>query len=459
MITHQLQEVLLTYVRRVTAGGWPIFIVLIAVAGAIEIAILPLKSLGGVIWMAMYGPGLVAMHLKQQLVHSRERRLPAAIVAHVVVACLILLLIAIGVPALRMAMVGPWCWGYPGFVLALVGFTVAATMSQASWIWFVVPFLVWGMLSSAAQKIVLELCNGHQEEFGIRLFAFGIGMVAIAIVWTLRLTEEDRGYQVFWAGKPGDLYRRDAVQTAQSEAVKQMWKRRWFWPREPSAARMAQWPVWAQGSLWDRIRLCEAGRMMSAMQWIIFFCFPLFFLVPAWMMNRAINFNNLYGFNTAFFVPAMIVIGQWYQQHPVWGIELLRPVARNRYLQVSGLTLALWTALAWTMQVLCWIVIAATVPAGVNWPKLWTSIGISGAIQCLLFALGVWIMRYRSVAIWMATLVAVIVVSSMIAAQLTIFGNTPSHPATVLLFAAVVVVVSGGITYDAYRRWLNTELG
>jgi hypothetical protein len=451
MIAQQFQQVLLIYFRRATADVRPFIAALIAVIGAVMIATVPHRILGTQAWIAMTGPALIALNLKQQLVHMRERRLPAAVAAHVVVACLFLSLIAIGVPSLRMATVGPWCWGYPGFVLALVGVTVAAVIGQFRWVWLVVPFFFWGMLYPGAQQTIAELCHGEQEAFGMRLCMLGIGLIAGAIVWALRMTEEDRGYQTPWSGKPGDMYRRDAVPTIQSEAVKQMWNRRRLWP-EPSAAKMAQWPIWAKGSLWNQIRLCESGRMMSTMQWVMFFFFPLFFLIPSWLMRLPFNFNNLSGFSFTLCFPAMIVIGQWYQQHPVWAMELLRPATRNRYLQASGLTLALWTSAAWGMQVFGWILIAAVVPAGVNWQKLWLSLVVSGAIQCLLFALGVWVMRYRSNAIWVATLGVTIGVASVI-------GNVTPSPTAALVFAAMVVVVSGGITYDAYRRWLNTELG
>ena len=79
----------------------------------------------------------------------------------------------------------------------------------------------------------------------------------------------------------------------------------------------------------------------------------------------------------------------------------------------------------------------------------------SAATQCLLFAVGVWVMRYRSIAVWMAGLVATIIFTSVIASHAT-FVNTPT---TALWIACGVVIVSLAIMYDAYRRWLNTELG
>jgi len=109
MIAQQLQEVLLTYMRRATTDVRPFIAALIAVIGAVMIATVPHRILGTQAWIAMTGPALIALNLKQQLVHLRERRLPAAVAAHVVVACLFLSIIAIGVPSLRMAMVGPWC--------------------------------------------------------------------------------------------------------------------------------------------------------------------------------------------------------------------------------------------------------------------------------------------------------------------------------------------------------------
>ena len=459
MIAQQLQEVLLTYVRRVTAGTWPIFMVLIAAIGAVQIAILPLKSLGTVAWMAMYGPGLIAIHLKQQLIHQRERRLPNAVVAHVAVACVFLAFIAVVIPAIRMAVIGTWCWGYPGFVLALVGFTVAATISQARWIWLVVPLLVWSMLYPAVQQTVGELCRGQQDEFGVRLCAFGVGMTAVAIVWALRITEEDRGYQVFWTGGPADMYRRESVPTMQSEAVRQMWGRRRFLLKEPSEATMARWPIWAQGSLCERIRLCEAGRSMSTMLWIFFFMLPMFMVIPMWLMKRRVDVNNPPGYFFSMFFPAITVIGQWYQQHPVWGLELLRPVRRTRYLQVSGLTLAIWMAMAWAMQTLGWILVAAIIAVGVNWPKLWMSVLLTAATAFLLFAMGVWIMRYRSVALWILTLTLTTLVSSAFAGRFEFFNGAITNPVPAAIFLGVVVLIGIVICYDAYRRWLNTELG
>jgi hypothetical protein len=374
MIAQQLQEVLLTYIHGATTDVRPLIAGLIAAIGAVIIATVPHKIVGTQAWIAMFGPGLIALSLKQQLVHLRERRVPNAVIVHVAVACGFLAFIAIGIPAIRMAIVGPWCWGYPGLVLALTGITFLATISNSIWFSVLIIPLIWSSFSPSVQKWTAELCRGQQEEIGIRLFLVGVGTIAAALIWLLRMTEEDRAYQTWWASKPGDTYRREAVSTAQSEAVRQMWGRRWFLLNEPSEATMARWPMWAQGSLWERIRLCEAGRSMSTMLWFFFFMLPMFMVIPMWLMKRRVDVNNPPGFFFSMIVPAMIVIGQWYQQHPVWGLELLRPVDRKRYFQESGMTLATWTALAWAMQTVGWILVAAIIALGVNWPKLWMSV-------------------------------------------------------------------------------------
>jgi hypothetical protein len=457
MIAQQLQEVLLTYVRRATNSTRSIFMVLVATFGVVNFAILPLKST--LTWMAICGPGLVALHLKQQVIQARERRLPATIGPHLVVACLVLTLIALAAPAVRMVIVGPWCWGYPGLVLALTGITFLGTISNSIWfLVFIVP-LIWSSTNPSVQQWIAELCRGQQEEFGIRLFLAGVGTIAAALIWLLRMTEEDRAYQTLWAGKPGDMYRREAVPTAQSEAVRQMWGRRWFLLKEPPEATMSRWPIWAQGSLWDRIRLCEAGRSMSTVQWILFFMLPMIMIIPMWLMKRRVDVNNPPGYFFTMFIPAIIVIGQWYQQHPVWGLEMLRPVQRNRYLQVSGLTLAIWMAMAWVMQTLGWILVAAIIAVGVNWPKLWMSVLLTAATGFFLFALGVWIMRYRSVALWMLTMILTMLVSTAFAARFEFFNGAFTNPAHAATFLGVVVLIGIAICYDAYRRWLNMELG
>ena len=241
------------------------------------------------------------------------------------------------------------------------------------------------------------------------------------------MTEEDRGYQMPWSGKPGDMYRRDSVTTMQSEAVKQMWNRRWLCRAEPSAAKMAQWPT-----LGKRLALGSHPPVRSGANDVDHavghvFLLSAVFPDPGVAHAPAVNFNNLSGFNFAFFFPAMIVIGQWYQQHPVWGMELLRPATRNRYLQVSGLTLAMWTALAWAMQVSVGSMIAAVVPTGVNWPKLWISIAVSAAITMPTvrrWAFGSCAIG-RSHCGWQA-LVATIIFTSVIATYATSV-NTPNH--------------------------------
>ena len=155
----------------------------------------------------------------------------------------------------------------------------------------------------------------------------------------------------------------------------------------------------------------------------------------------------------------MIVIGQWYQQHPVWGLELLRPVDRKRYLQESGMTLAIWTAMAWAMQTVGWILVALIIAVGVNWPKLWMSVLLTAATAFFLFAVGVWIMRYRSVALWMLTLILTMLVLPVFAARSEFFNGSFTNPAPAAIFLGVVVLIGIVICYDAYRRWLNTELG
>jgi hypothetical protein len=178
-----------------------------------------------------------------------------------------------------------------------------------------------------------------------------------------------------------------------------------------------------------------------------------------WLMKRRVDVNNPPGFFFSMFFPAIIVIGQWYQQHPVWGLELLRPVDRKRYFQESGMTLATWTAMAWAMQTVGWILVAAIIAVGVNWPKLWMSVLLTAATAFLLFAMGVWMMRYRSVALWMLTLILTMLVSSAFAARFELFNGALTNPAQAATFLGVVVLIGTVICYDAYRRWLNTELG
>ena len=74
--------------------------------------------------------------------------------------------------------------------------------------------------------------GGELESSGVLLMAIGLGSIAFSIYWLLTSTEEDRGYHLRFPNKQTDIYRRDPVDTEQSEALKDFWRRRgWFTPR------------------------------------------------------------------------------------------------------------------------------------------------------------------------------------------------------------------------------------
>jgi hypothetical protein len=198
---------------------------------------------------------------------------------------------------------------------------------------------------------------------------------------------------------------------------------------------------------------------MSTVQWVMFFSFSLFLGIPAWMKGQPVNPNSLLGFNFIFFFPSMIVVQQWYQQQPMWAMELLRPIQRSRYLQESGLTLAVWTAAAWAAFTIGWIIAALLFVPNMEWLKLATVLLAMSAIQVLLFAVGVWVMRFRAAALGVVTIGIAFGIASIIASRFTIFSAAAADTGAAFVFAIVTVLVSLAIIYDAYRHWLNTELG
>jgi hypothetical protein len=150
--------------------------------------------------------------------------------------------------------------------------------------------------------------------------------------------------------------------------------------------------------------------------------------------------------------PAMLSFGMVNRRRPLLGFQSLYPYSRASFLKDQAVTLACeWARL--------WIIFAVTILAGTlvvtgnaPLPALLLNIAFSGVMQFALFAATLWLSRYSS---WI-----IILLTSLFAGLLmpaAIFTKFLTPP-ILFLIAAVLLVTAAAILYDAYRRWLITDL-
>ena len=112
----QIGEVLATYWRRAISSRLAMLATIVPVMGIVEAVLVEQKQIAMAIWMGIYGPAMVALHFKQQIIQIHQRRIPHAVAAHVIVVVGLLVLCGVGLPAARMA-IGIWSWGGARFCL------------------------------------------------------------------------------------------------------------------------------------------------------------------------------------------------------------------------------------------------------------------------------------------------------------------------------------------------------
>jgi hypothetical protein len=457
---HRIRAVLLTYVHRLSAPRAALML-LIPLIGMLQLALLPLKALSMTSWMILYLPALVAIHMKQQVIHIRERRLPSALGLHLSMGIGLMLLVAIGVPLVRMSVTGEWSCGFLGIVLAGTAVVFGGVITAHPGFWFATPLLIWVTFVPAAQHWLTGLFSGQHEDIGIALVATSLAVIWAAMAYLRELTEENRAYHWRADLRGVDMYERGGVETAQSMALRAAAKNRWWSPRDPSESAIAAWPKLARGSLWQRIRLRDYCRKIPAGLYVAMILFPVFTLLPQYFIGRGTGAPTFPGMIFPTLFPVYLVLAQFALQRPLWATELLRPAGRREFVLGLFTTWARQVAQIWLALAAGWIGVSWVLgPNAAPGPQLWQFLVLSAIVQMFLFSTGMWFLRYREKAILTLHLLLGIFVFSIISGALAaIYRNLTPDPLSIAIVCIVVTLISALITWDAYRRWLNTELG
>jgi hypothetical protein len=459
-MTGRIHEILMTYVRRLSAPR-AAFMLLIPLIGMLQLALMPLKTLSMSSWMILYLPALIAIHMKQQVIYIRERRLPSALGLHLAIGTGLVLLVTIGVPLMRMSITGQWSCGFLGIVLAGTAVVFGGVITANPAFWFAIPLLIWVTFVPAAQGWLTELFSGRHEDVGIALVATSLAMIWASMAYLREMTEENRAYHWRADLRAADIYERGSVETAQSIALRAAAKNRWWSPRDPSESAIAQWPRLAHGSLWQRMRLRDYCRKIPAGLYVAMILFPVFTLLPQYLIGRGAGAPIFPGMIFPTLFPAYLVLAQFALQRPLWASELLRPAGRREFVLGLFTTWARQVVQVWLALAIGWIGVSAvlgfnTTP-GTELPRF---LVLSAIVQIFLFSTGVWFLRYREKSILTLHLLLGILVFSIIGGALApIYRNLTPDPVSIAIVCVTVILMSALITWDAYRRWLNTELG
>jgi hypothetical protein len=456
----QIREVLLTYVRRLSAPRAALML-LIPLMGVLQLALMPLKALSMTSWMILYLPALVAIHMKQQVIHVRERRLPSALGLHLAIGTGLMLLVTIGAPLARMSITGQWSCGFLGIVLAGTAVVFGGVITAHPAFWFAMPLLIWVTFVPAPQHWLTELFSGQHEDIGIALVATSLAVIWAAMAYLRELTEENRAYHWRSDLRASDIYQRGGVETAQSIALRAAAKNRWWSPRDPSESAIAGWPKLAHGSLWQRMRLRDYCRKIPVGLYVAMVLFPVFTLLPQYFIGRGAGGPIFPGMIFPTLFPVYLVLAQFALQRPLWATELLRPAGRREFVLGLFMTWARQVVQVWLALAAGWISVSAVL--GFNaapGPELWQFLVLSAIVQIFLFSTGVWFLRYRDKSVLTLHLLLFILVFSIVSGALAaIYRNLTPDPISIAIVCATVILMSALIAWDAYRRWLNTELG
>jgi len=452
----QIGEVLATYWRRAISSRLVLLAVIVPVIGIFASVLVEKKQIVMAIWMGIYGPALIALHFKQQIIQISQRRIPNAVAAHVIVVLGLLVLCGVGLPAARMA-IGIWSWGALGFVFALTAVTFALFAGQTGRLYLLITPFIFICCFDSVQKWLEELCQRRHEAFGLPLLAAGICGIGATLAWLLQMSEEDAGY---FGRLDLRSYPRCEPSTDDAHARAAFWTSLVSRLVTPSERQVQLWPQWGRGSLWQRIRLWRAGNsavfplILLPEGFTYLFVFVAGVMVPSGQRSILARGNAF----LILFFPVWTAVNSMWQRRKTAAIESLRPVGRSQFLIDNGLAYAYGMAVEWGLNSIAWCGLAYVL-GSVAWSEMLSVVALTAAVQVLFFGLVAWVMRYMQFTTFAALLTA-----GIAGLFLTFFIPIPwaTGIASVgaLLWVTPGIAVAGAlITWDAYRRWMRTEMG
>jgi hypothetical protein len=112
----------------------------------------------------------------------------------------------------------------------------------------------------------------------------------------------------------------------------------------------------------------------------------------------------------------------------------------------------------WGLNIFAWCGLAYVL-AMADWSEMLNMLVLTAALQVWLFGLGAWVMRYTHFTTF-AALTTFGIAGILLTAFVPILWGNGIVSFVEPLWVTLGIVVAGAlITWDAYRRWMRTEMG
>ncbi len=306
-----------------------------------------------------------------------------------------------------------------------------------------------------------QLCQGRHETFALPLLVAGICIIAATLTRLLQLSEEDAGFldlldsRTYLLSQPSTVGARIRPVFWLSPVARLM-----LWWMMPPEQQVQLWPQWARGYLWQRVKLW--GVVLTGKTLWPFTVFFLAIFSAEYLWSSAAMRSRTMISNALFMIvyPIVCVVGIAWQQRQFTAIELLRPVGRSQFMNEKGLLFASRVAAAWVQFSIAWCVPALMFVSDTPvWSQqMFNLLLLSAACQVFFFGLAAWLIPHTGPYVLWLSLVGVCFV--VIFPSLLTSYDWRSTSLNSLLWVAPAIFVAGAlITWDAHRRWIQTELG
>ena len=408
-----------------------------------------------------------AMHLREQFANPRGHLLPRFARVHIAVGAVVVLCIAVLIPALLAWLAGCDRFGFLAIAVFISGVVLwAGSFRWMGWLAAAALYTCIGASSVGGigrlRHVLESLVSGQAVAAAILLTGLGTLMIFLASRRLIRLNEEMFGYD------PPSQTGGKVIAPVRIEG--RGWLFRFIeaiktFNEERDVARILRHARGASVSAWSRACRWQVGMPTGRSLWL--FC--LVAILVAQLLFGMLTEHSRWEWDSRALLlstslPWLILVpatslALFYQRRQLIGHELLMPVARGAYFRELGWAallaqFQLWSAAA--VAIVLWWLIAAQQSAPVG--TIMGVLAFTGLLQFTLFAVAVWLTRYPAL-FPLLFILALVGVVPLTGATTTIARWLAERPyATCAAGVALLAAIDFLLIWAAYRRWLTSDL-